>query len=39
MPAVIGNVFIRGVSGGERKRVSIAETVIWSAVACWDNFT
>ncbi|KAI1840569.1 hypothetical protein JX266_013233 [Neoarthrinium moseri] len=37
---VVGNEFIRGVSGGERKRVSIAETLaVKSAVTCWDNST
>jgi len=39
-PTVVGNAFIRGVSGGERKRVSIAETLATkSAVTCWDNST
>ena len=34
---VIGNQFIRGVSGGERRRVSIAEMMITSAtVLAWD---
>ncbi|KAJ5177141.1 uncharacterized protein N7482_003018 [Penicillium canariense] len=37
---VIGNQFIRGVSGGERRRVSIAEMMITSAtVLAWDNST
>ncbi|KAL0059529.1 Multidrug resistance protein [Marasmius tenuissimus] len=36
----VGNDFIRGVSGGERKRVSIAEVVLSGApVQCWDNCT
>ncbi|KAH7308583.1 ABC-2 type transporter-domain-containing protein [Stachybotrys elegans] len=36
----VGNDFIRGVSGGERKRVSIAEMVLSaSPFACWDNST
>jgi ATP-binding cassette, subfamily G (WHITE), member 2, PDR len=36
----IGNVFVRGVSGGERKRVSIAEVALsGSALQCWDNST
>ncbi|KAI0383501.1 ABC-2 type transporter-domain-containing protein [Hypomontagnella monticulosa] len=36
----LGNDFIRGVSGGERKRVSIAEvTLNQSAIQCWDNST
>ncbi|KAL2269279.1 hypothetical protein VTJ83DRAFT_1463 [Remersonia thermophila] len=37
---LVGNAFVRGVSGGERKRVSIAETLATkSAVVCWDNST
>jgi len=37
---VIGNQFIRGVSGGERRRVSIAEMMITSGtVLAWDNST
>ena len=37
---VIGNPFMRGVSGGERKRVSIAEMMVTSACMCaWDNTT
>ncbi|GME34398.1 ABC transporter-like protein [Neofusicoccum parvum] len=36
----VGNDFIRGVSGGERKRVSIAEmAVAGSYLAAWDNST
>lgn len=36
----VGNDFVRGVSGGERKRVSIAEaTLCGSPVQCWDNST
>jgi ATP-binding cassette, subfamily G (WHITE), member 2, PDR len=36
----VGNDFVRGVSGGERKRVSIAEMVLaGSTVLCWDNST
>ncbi|KAK9788691.1 putative ABC transporter domain-containing protein [Seiridium cardinale] len=36
----VGNDYIRGVSGGERKRVSIAEaTLNLSAIQCWDNST
>jgi len=32
--------FIRGISGGEKKRVSIAETMVTrGAVGCWDNST
>ncbi|TIC28832.1 ABC multidrug transporter [Wallemia mellicola] len=37
---IVGNDVVRGVSGGERKRVSIAETLISRAsVMCWDNST
>ena len=36
----VGNDFIRGVSGGERKRVSIAEAALSQApLQCWDNST
>ncbi|KAG7096765.1 hypothetical protein E1B28_004176 [Marasmius oreades] len=36
----VGNDFVRGVSGGERKRVSIAEVAVsGTAVQCWDNST
>lgn len=36
----VGNDLIRGVSGGERKRVSIAEaTLSGSPIQCWDNST
>ncbi|KAI5778459.1 ABC-2 type transporter-domain-containing protein [Geopyxis carbonaria] len=36
----VGNDFIRGVSGGERKRVSIAEVALsGSPLQCWDNST
>ncbi|TKA65501.1 hypothetical protein B0A49_05715, partial [Cryomyces minteri] len=36
----VGNDFIRGVSGGERKRVSIAEAALSGApLQCWDNST
>ena len=34
----VGNEYVRGVSGGEKKRVSIAEAMITKAsVQCWDN--
>lgn len=37
---LVGDEFIRGVSGGERKRVSIAEMMATRArVQCWDNST
>lgn len=36
----MGNEYIRGVSGGERKRVSIAEMALaGSPISCWDNST
>jgi ATP-binding cassette subfamily G (WHITE) protein 2 (PDR) len=36
----VGNDFIRGISGGERKRVSIAECILsFSPIQCWDNCT
>jgi ABC-type multidrug transport system ATPase subunit len=36
----LGDEFIRGVSGGERKRVSIAECLATrGSVFCWDNST
>jgi ABC-type cobalamin/Fe3+-siderophores transport system ATPase subunit len=36
----VGNDYIRGVSGGERKRVTIAEASLAGApVQCWDNST
>ncbi|KAF7560407.1 hypothetical protein G7046_g3742 [Stylonectria norvegica] len=36
----VGNAFVRGVSGGERKRVSIIETMTSrGSVFCWDNST
>ncbi|KAJ3938646.1 uncharacterized protein N0V96_011376 [Colletotrichum fioriniae] len=37
---MVGDEVIRGVSGGERKRVSIAEVMATQApVQCWDNST
>ncbi|KAK2063441.1 hypothetical protein LY76DRAFT_535057 [Colletotrichum caudatum] len=36
----VGNEYIRGVSGGERKRVTIAEATLSNApLQCWDNST
>ncbi|KKA28728.1 hypothetical protein TD95_004420 [Thielaviopsis punctulata] len=36
----VGNDFVRGVSGGERKRVSIAEMMLAGApLQAWDNST
>ncbi|KAF5004030.1 hypothetical protein FDECE_9443 [Fusarium decemcellulare] len=40
MDTLVGNEFIRGVSGGERKRVSILESLASdSSVQCWDGST
>jgi ATP-binding cassette, subfamily G (WHITE), member 2, PDR len=37
---IVGNDYVRGVSGGERKRVSIAEMALSRApIAAWDNST
>lgn len=34
----VGNEFTRGVSGGERKRVTIAEATLANAsFQCWDK--
>lgn len=36
----VGNEYVRGVSGGERKRVSIIETLATrGSIFCWDNST
>lgn len=36
----VGDAYIRGVSGGERKRVSLIETMATrGSVYCWDNST
>ena len=36
----VGNEYVRGVSGGEKKRVSIAEAMITKAsIQAWDNST
>ncbi|KAF4122746.1 ABC-type branched-chain amino acid transport system, ATPase component [Geosmithia morbida] len=36
----VGNEYIRGVSGGERKRVTISEASLSGApLQCWDNST
>ncbi|RLL97580.1 hypothetical protein CFD26_101749 [Aspergillus turcosus] len=36
----VGNDFVRGISGGERKRVSIAEMALAATpLAAWDNST
>jgi ATP-binding cassette subfamily G (WHITE) protein 2 (SNQ2) len=37
---LVGDEFVPGISGGERKRVSIAEMMTTRArVQCWDNST
>ena len=37
---IVGDDYVRGVSGGERKRVSIAEAALAEvAVSAWDNST
>ena len=37
---IVGNDFVRGVSGGERKRISIIETFIANgSIYLWDNST
>ncbi|KOS37184.1 hypothetical protein ACN38_g12039 [Penicillium nordicum] len=36
----VGNDFVRGVSGGERKRVTISEASLsYAPLQCWDNST
>lgn len=36
----VGSEFVRGVSGGERRRVSIAEMALTGcAISCWDQST
>ena len=36
----VGNDLVRGISGGERKRTSIAEVLVaGSSLQCWDNST
>lgn len=40
MDTLVGNEYIRGISGGERKRVSIIESLAADpAVVAWDNST
>ncbi|KAG9242225.1 pleiotropic drug resistance protein, ABC superfamily [Calycina marina] len=40
LDTLVGNEYIRGVSGGERKRISIVESLAAdSSVVAWDNST
>ena len=40
LESLVGNKYIRGVSGGERKRISIIESLATnSSVIAWDNST
>ncbi|KAI7867468.1 ABC-2 type transporter-domain-containing protein [Mucor mucedo] len=40
MHTMVGNAFVRGLSGGERKRLSIAEQMTTqSTINCWDCST
>jgi ABC-type multidrug transport system ATPase subunit len=40
MDTLVGNEFIRGISGGERKRLSILESLASeSSINCWDGST
>ncbi|KAF4626684.1 hypothetical protein G7Y89_g11471 [Cudoniella acicularis] len=40
MDTKVGNAFVQGISGGERKRASIAEIMVGqSPLQCWDNST
>lgn len=40
MNTLVGNAFVRGLSGGERKRLSIAEQMVTqSTINCWDCST
>ncbi|EFA82003.1 ABC transporter G family protein [Heterostelium album PN500] len=37
---IVGNEFVRGLSGGERKRMTITEAMVsGSSITCWDSST
>ena len=36
----MGNERIRGISGGERRRLTLGEMLMtWSSIACWDEIS
>lgn len=36
----VGNERIRGISGGERRRLTLGEMLMtWSSIACWDEIS
>jgi ABC-type multidrug transport system ATPase subunit len=36
-PQLVGNEFLRGLSGGERKRLTLMEAMVTAAsITCWD---
>lgn len=37
---IVGDERIRGISGGERRRVTLGEMLMaWSSIACYDEIT